>query len=184
MSDSVFDDILAAKPRVTFPNEGLCRVCLNQGISTRYNRDDGGRRGMCSVHYKACDAKVKEVSITWEELDERFPFTEDARGPFKLEPTESLKVIKLREAEFQNHVVYQLIRWGHSVWHLDPTKTRGIPDLLIVTADGRAMFRELKTESGQTEESQLRMIQKMRDNGCDVDVWRPEDFNNVENDLR
>lgn len=178
MGDSVFDEIRSARARLTYTNRGLCRVC-----SEPYSRETGGRSGMCNAHYRAAEAKVRNGETSWEALDKEFPFKKDARGAFASEPSELLEVIKLREAEFQNHVVKELTDAGHGVWHLDPTKTRGIPDLLIITSKGRVLFRELKTTVGEPEHHQLRLMQRMRDHGYDVDIWRPEDFRRIPRDL-
>ncbi|MYA18515.1 MAG: hypothetical protein F4089_13415 [Gammaproteobacteria bacterium] len=82
------------------------------------------------------------------------------------------------ETEFQNVLIEFIIKRGHGVWLLDPARLKGggIPDLLVVTKDGRALFRELKTDVGHVDARQEEIIKKMRSHGADVDVWRPRDF--------
>ena len=44
-------------------------------------------------------------------------------------------------------------------------RKRGVPDLLIITDDGRVLFRELKASDGIIEEHQEVMIKRLCDHG-------------------
>lgn len=50
----------------------------------------------------------------------------------------------------------------------------GLPDLLII---GRGiLWRELKSEDGRSSRAQLHYLNRLRNTGADVGVWRPEDL--------
>ena len=61
-----------------------------------------------------------------------------------------------------------------------------MPDLLIITDDGRVLFRELKASDGIIEERQELMLKRLRDHGQNVKTWRPSDLDNnkIESELK
>ena len=59
---------------------------------------------------------------------------------------------------------------------LDPTRKRGVPDIMIIADDGRVLFRELKATGGLVQDHQSAFIKRLSDNGQDVGVWTPEDL--------
>lgn len=61
----------------------------------------------------------------------------------------------------------------------------GWPDLaLFRRRDGRAMFRELKTDTGRVSPRQAAVIGLMRACGLDAGVWRPRDLDRIAEELR
>ena len=183
MTASVFDKIRNAKKRLEYPPSGPCRVC-----GKPYTRDEGGRKGMCDPHYRAAADAVKNDETTWEALHDEFPMT-TGRGavtPIRARYAPSPEVQRLLESEFQNSVIDLIIRSGHGVWVLDPSRKRGVPDLLIITDDGRVLFRELKASDGIIEERQELMLKRLRDHGQNVKTWRPLDLDNnkIESELK
>ena len=48
--------------------------------------------------------------------------------------------------------------------------TQGVPDRIIITADGRIIFAELKTETGRLAKIQRYTIGEMQKRGADVRV--------------
>jgi hypothetical protein len=50
----------------------------------------------------------------------------------------------------------------------------GWPDW-VFARDGQVIFRELKTEQGQTSKHQKHWIALLASAGLDVDIWRPRD---------
>ena len=185
MTASVFDKIRAAKKRLEYPTVGECRVC---GKPYARGNKESGRGGMCDIHYRVSNDAVKKGETTWEALHDKFPMT-TGRGAVTstraryAPPAEGQKLL---ESEFQNSVVDFIIRRGHGVWVLDPSRKRGVPDLLIITDDGRVLFRELKASDGIIEERQGVMIKRLRDYGQNVKTWRPSDLDSdrVESELK
>jgi len=51
----------------------------------------------------------------------------------------------------------------------------GVPDRIVITADGRTIYVELKTEYGKLAGIQQWVIQEMRKRGVDVRVLRGMD---------
>ncbi len=163
--DAIMTEIMNVRPRDTFPASGYCRV---KGCGILYSRSEGGRKGMCSVHYKGIKKIIDEKRTTWDEINRRFPM--EVRDPLPMPEA------NISEVEFQNHIIHYLQDNNHGVWMLDPNRQRGVPDLLIITADGRVMLRELKVQGGRAEEGQNTLMEKLRKNGADVAVWRPEQW--------
>lgn len=67
---------------------------------------------------------------------------------------------------------YLRVRYYHT-WtsrHSAP----GWPDYAFVTADGRFLLRELKTETGRLTDAQKQWLADLQRAGVDADVWRPE----------
>jgi hypothetical protein len=59
----------------------------------------------------------------------------------------------------------------------------GWPDW-VFARDGRALFRELKTETGQVSRHQRHWVALLASAGLDVDVWRPRDETRILTELR
>ena len=129
---------------------------------------------MCKTHYRFVDGLVKAGETTWDQVDTEWP---EAKPWVGLNAPD-IEHIRMSETEFQNGVVDYLIRNGHGVWLLDPQRRKGIPDLLIVTKDGRVLFRELKASGQFATEDQLSMSAKLAEHGANVAVWQPRDLQN------
>lgn len=84
---------------------------------------------------------------------------------------------KITEAQFQQQVIdlaklhgYRLIYHTYSSRRSAP----GFPDLVLINEQrGRALFRELKTETGRVAPAQFDWITGMTLAGLDAGVWRP-----------
>ena len=88
------------------------------------------------------------------------------------------------EAEFQSQV-RQLCTLRHLlVYHTHDSRRSdaGFPDLTIVGSRG-VLFRELKKEDGKTSAMQDYWLARLRDAGCDADVWRPSDMPRIVREL-
>ncbi len=90
-----------------------------------------------------------------------------------------------REKQFMAAVL-DLARWmGWRTYH--PWDSRrsasGWPDLTLVR-DERLLFAELKTERGRLSGAQQEWIDALRRAGCDVRVWRPMDWPEIEQTLQ
>ena len=60
----------------------------------------------------------------------------------------------------------------------------GWPDLtLLRRRDGRALFRELKTDSGRVSPRQAAVLDLLRACGLDAGVWRPADMDRIGREL-
>ena len=66
-----------------------------------------------------------------------------------------------------------------------PPPLAGVPDLAFFLPTGRVLFREIKPEDAELEDTQKQHFGRMMGQGCDVDIWRPLDFRNgrVKNEL-
>ena len=63
--------------------------------------------------------------------------------------------------------------------------TSGVPDRIIIAADGRVIFVELKTEAGRLSKIQEHTICEMRKRGADVRVlYGLEDVKNLLDELK
>lgn len=86
----------------------------------------------------------------------------------------------LSEAQFQQQVIdlaklhgYTLIYHTHDSRRSQP----GFPDLVLISEQrGRALFRELKTETGRVSPPQFSWISGMLLAKLNVGVWRPSDL--------
>ena len=82
----------------------------------------------------------------------------------------------LSERTFEAHVMGNIGNRGyHGVWKLQPVVS-GVPDLLVITGDGKVLFRELKVRDGRLSELQEEFHEKLARHGNDVSVWRPKDL--------
>lgn len=81
------------------------------------------------------------------------------------------------EKEFMAEVRAIAKRAGWRCYHTFSSKKSeaGWPDLVLCRA-GRILFRELKTEEGQTTADQDSWLECLKDAGQDACVWRPSDW--------
>ena len=97
------------------------------------------------------------------------------------------------EAEFQQAVVHLAETCGWRVMHVRPSTVRdgrwatatsipGWPDLTLL-GHGRAIFVELKSETGRVSPEQRRVIDELRAAGLDARVGRPRDWHSIEETL-
>lgn len=87
---------------------------------------------------------------------------------------------KLSEAQFQHQVIDLAKLHGYSlIYHTHDSRRSqaGFPDLVLVSEHrGRALFRELKTETGRLSPAQFAWIGGMKLAKLNADVWRPSDL--------
>ena len=168
----LFDEIRNVGKRREYPPQGTCRACGKEYARAQSRGVDSGRRRICSTHYNFCDKLVKEGKTTWVGLRDEFPMV-TGRGAVTSQRSEfspSAGSQKLLESEFQNHIVDFVIRTGHGAWMLDPTRKRGVPDIMIIADDDRVLFRELKATGGLVQDHQSALIKRLSGNGQDVGV--------------
>ena len=95
-------------------------------------------------------------------------------------PNPTAFIPRLTEAQFQRQVIdlaklngYTLIYHTHDSRRSQP----GFPDLVLISEQrGRALFRELKTETGRVSPAQFSWVSGMLMAKLDVGVWRPSDL--------
>ena len=95
-------------------------------------------------------------------------------------PNPTAFIPKLSEEQFQQQVVdlaklhgYTLIYHTHDSRRSQP----GFPDLVLISEHrGRALFRELKTETGRVSPAQFSWVAGMLLAKLNVGVWRPSDL--------
>jgi hypothetical protein len=95
-------------------------------------------------------------------------------------PNPTAFIPKLSEAQFQQQVIdlaklhgYTLIYHTHDSRRSQP----GFPDLVLVSEQrGRALFRELKTDTGRVSPAQFSWISGMLMAKLNIGVWRPSDL--------
>jgi hypothetical protein len=83
---------------------------------------------------------------------------------------------KVTEAQFQRQVIDLAKLAGWRVFHprISIQSVPGWPDLVLVR--DRILFRELKSESGQTTPEQDAWLAALTAAGADAAVWRPADL--------
>jgi hypothetical protein len=59
----------------------------------------------------------------------------------------------------------------------------GFPDFVLVR-DGRIVFAELKSNAGTVRPEQAAWIERLRECGIEVYVWKPRDWEEIEETLR
>ncbi len=87
----------------------------------------------------------------------------------------------MTERQLQTGVIRLAQRLGWMVYHTEYSKgsAAGYPDLhLVHIRAGRSMFRELKTMTGKTSQSQQDWLAALAAAGADVGIWRPVDWFN------
>jgi hypothetical protein len=98
------------------------------------------------------------------------------------------------EREFQKAVTDSLSVFGWRWTHFRPARTergwrtplsgaRGYPDVTAVRADG-VLFLELKAEQGRLTKEQSAWLAALGSAGGEVHVWRPSDWDFIEETLR
>lgn len=90
----------------------------------------------------------------------------------------------ISERQFQQQVI-ELAQWlGYWVWHDEDSRknARGLPDLILVK--DRTIFAELKKERGKVRPAQIDVMQRLREAGAEVYLWRPSDWPEIEAVLR
>jgi hypothetical protein len=87
------------------------------------------------------------------------------------------------EKAFQSDVIREAKRAGWKVYHtFDSRKsTKGFPDLVL--AKDRVLYRELKTNTGETTVEQEGWLEVLKRAGADAGVWRPRDWPAIEREL-
>lgn len=78
----------------------------------------------------------------------------------------------MKESQIERHLVDGVKRLGGMCLKFVSPGTLGVPDRLIITATGRIIFAELKTETGRLAKIQRYTIGEMQKRGADVRVVR------------
>lgn len=93
--------------------------------------------------------------------------------------------VQIPERAFQSHLT-ELCAWlGFLVYHTHDSRKsqRGFPDLVIV-GHGHTLFRELKTATGRVRPEQQQWIDALQAAGQDAAVWRPDQWDDIEHELK
>jgi hypothetical protein len=88
------------------------------------------------------------------------------------------------EKEFQRGVLDWARLNGWLAYHPHDSRhsQAGFPDLTLVR-DGRLVFVELKTAAGRVSGAQAEWLAALEGAGCEVHVWRPGDWGEIERAL-
>ena len=76
----------------------------------------------------------------------------------------------MNESRIERHLVEGVKKMGGMCVKFVSPGTPGVPDRLIITATGRIIFAELKTETGRLAKIQRYTIEQMQKRGADVRV--------------
>lgn len=76
----------------------------------------------------------------------------------------------MTEAKIEQHLVNGVKKLGGMCLKFISPSTPGVPDRLIITATGKVIFVELKTEIGRLSKIQKFVIGEMQKRGADVRV--------------
>lgn len=76
----------------------------------------------------------------------------------------------MSESSIERHLVEGVKKLGGMCVKFVSPGTPGVPDRLIITATGRIIFAELKTETGRLSKIQRYTVEQMRKRGADVRV--------------
>lgn len=76
----------------------------------------------------------------------------------------------MNESRMERHLVEGVKKMGGMCVKFVSPGTPGVPDRLIITATGRIIFAELKTETGRLAKIQRYTIEQMQKRGADVRV--------------
>lgn len=97
-----------------------------------------------------------------------------------------VKRVHMSESAFQDKIL-DLCKWHRlKVFHVyDSRKSAGpgFPDLVIVGKSG-TLFAELKSTTGKVSTLQTEWIEALQVSGERVHVWRPEDWDEVQQVLK
>lgn len=104
----------------------------------------------------------------------------------------------MTEADFMRQVTDLAAIYGYQWAHFRPAQTSkgwrtpvsgslgsGWPDLVLVRErDERVLFRELKADNGKVSPAQFAVHNTLATAGLDVGVWRPRNFDQIQEELR
>lgn len=76
----------------------------------------------------------------------------------------------MKESQIERRLVEGVKRLGGMCLKFVSPGTLGVPDRIIITAKGRAIFVELKTETGRLTKIQRYVIGEMQKRGADARV--------------
>ena len=76
----------------------------------------------------------------------------------------------MTEASIEKRLVEGVKKLGGMCLKFVSPSMAGVPDRLIITADGKVIFAELKTETGRLSKIQKHTIGEMQKRGADVRV--------------
>ncbi len=76
----------------------------------------------------------------------------------------------MTESGIERHLVEGVKKLGGMCMKFVSPGTPGVPDRIIITADGRIIFTELKTETGRLAKIQRYTIGEMQKRGADVRI--------------
>ena len=76
----------------------------------------------------------------------------------------------MSESSVERHLVEGVKKLGGMCVKFVSPGTPGVPDRLIITATGRIIFAELKTETGRLSKIQRYTVEQMQKRGADVRV--------------
>ncbi len=76
----------------------------------------------------------------------------------------------MTEASIEKHLVEGVKKLGGMCLKFVSPSMAGVPDRLIITADGKVIFAELKAETGRLSKIQKFTIGEMQKRGADVRV--------------
>lgn len=74
------------------------------------------------------------------------------------------------ESRIERHLVNGVKQLGGMCVKFVSPGTPGVPDRIIITATGRVIFAELKTETGRLSKIQRYVVGEMKRRGADVRV--------------
>ena len=85
------------------------------------------------------------------------------------------------EKGFQQAVIELAQRYGFRHYHTHDSRRSvgGFPDLVLVK-NGRLIFAELKSERGVESDDQTAWLNDLRECRCEVFLWRPKDWQQIE----
>lgn len=94
----------------------------------------------------------------------------------------------MKESQVERRLVEGVKKLGGMCIKFVSPGTPGVPDRLIITATGRIIFAELKTETGRLQKIQQYTIGEMQKRGADVRVVKGLDqvkalLEEIENDI-
>lgn len=100
-------------------------------------------------------------------LSSKLPNSPNSR---KVTRAQMFQEVQMNESRIERHLVEGVKRLGGMCVKFVSPGTPGVPDRLIITATGRIIFAELKTETGRLAKIQRYTIGEMQKRGADVRV--------------